>query len=632
MENQLLSLKKTLLEELETKKSIINAQKERTTYIELIEIQLEQKYYELMEKQISFYDFNKYIKSINQNIIYKYITENIEMITYRLSKEQQYNNTNPKSVEKFYIELGKLMFSLKDIKQQKNTQILIKEQQIEEINQIINNIDENGKLINPLTSNQVDILKKNAIKIYKDDKQYQNIFLAITLLNNQAIKERLTKLNAQKIRQNRKRITQPIKQTIEKNIPPTLDNNQQQIYDLAKKIIEENINIINIPNETEETYIEELKNETNITEIKTAIEIMANSENKIVLIIYGLKQKLETLKQETLEQDFKIIKTYINEFNKNIENQQEQQRIKQKQEQQLKIIYNDYLEIKDTIENEVIFEELTNIQIKSLESLGDIKDESEDILKDIEETLKKVELNVEFLILYNKYKEIQNQLKEYEEFEEILEPQEKQKQIEQIIKEYKKYENIKNNYLQKEQIENTKQEEKEENILLYLTDENDITYAQKQIEDGKQFSEIDYYQLKQLIRELKENNFSYIHAVAKKVKPYEPDYKKKRLSQGEMRLIFIPLSNKPLETEKKVYLVICAGTKTETNNAPIYDAANHLKRKVIEFTDAYKEQISKKTKQEKLAFIEKNKQIEQTLLNNVDPTKSGKLGGKSNGK
>ena len=99
-----------------------------------------------------------------------------------------------------------------------------------------------------------------------------------------------------------------------------------------------------------------------------------------------------------------------------------------------------------------------------------------------------------------------------------------------------------------------------------------------------------------------------------------------------MRLIFIPLSNKPLETEKKVYLVICAGTKTETNNAPIYDAANHLKRKVIEFTDAYKEQISKKTKQEKLAFIEKNKQIEQTLLNNVDPTKSGKLGGKSNGK
>lgn len=593
MENYLLKIKQALLEEKEIKTTIIRNQSDRCKYIDIIIEELENNFNKLMDKTITFEDFLKYIDNINPEIIF---TTNTQKIKYTIKKilratpEEKYP-----LIKQFYNELAFLTNYLKKIDQSKKTQILLKEQELEKVIEHIDNINDEGNFIHPINENTIDELKK--IPCLMQIFTYENtpkIYLEISQKNIKAIKKQLEKIAAKKQ-------------------PEIKKDDDKTIYGTAKQILKENINKVGTLTETEKDYLEDLKNITNINEIEVAIELMQSQESSLRLIIYGLKNAIEQTNPKIIELYITLYKKYKVtdiKINKHLED-----------------LINNFKELKEN--NDDLFSDLTKKQKLQLESFATIDNVDEKTLQEIDDTLKQDELNLEFLLLYNKYKKIIQKIDEYEEFEEILEDDEKIKELKSILNEYKKYEEIKEKYVERTKLDQQlDKKEDNDNILLFLTDENNISYAQKHIEAEKQFGEAEANSIKQLLKELKTNNSTYIHTIAKKVKPDDSEYKRKRLAQGKTRLIFIQVSNKPLDTEKPVYLVITAGIKTDTLQAPVYIEANHLKPKVLEYIDKYTNNITNLTPEEKEHFIKYNKKLEQDLIESM--TTMEKSGGKSN--
>lgn len=591
MENYLLKIKKALLEEKAIKQTIIRNQTTRCDYISTIIKELEDNFDKLMGREITLQDYLNYIESIDNNIVFDKSTEKLK---YTI-KSIMYKEDKAYAVKQFYNELALLTNYLKKIYQSKKTQILLKEQELEKESEHIENIDDEGNFIHPINENVIDELRKIPclMQIFNYNTTAQ-IYLEISQKNTTAIKKQL------------KRIAQR-KQQEQKDTNIT-------IYENAKNIIANTLENIGSLTDTENEYLEELKKITNIDEIQTAIELMPSKESSLRLIIYGLKNAIET------KQNTKVIEQYIKLYN--------QYKITEKIEnKELDTLYEKYIELKENDDD--LFDDLTEQQKLQLKSFETIDTLDEKIIQDIDNTLQQYELNVEYLLLYNKHNKIKNKIEDFEELEEILDDNEKIKELKSIISEYEKYEEIKEKYIERTKLDQQLEDEEDDNnILLFLTDENDQTYAQKHIESEKQFGEAEANSIKQLLKELKTNNSTYIHTIAKKVKPDDSDYKRKRLAQGKTRLIFIQVSNIPLDTEKPVYLVITAGIKTDTLQAPVYIEANHLKSKVLEYIDKYTNNIANLTPEEKEHFIKYNKKLEQNLIESM--TTMEKSGGKSN--
>ena len=591
MENYLLKIKKTLLEEIAIKKTIIRNQTTRCEYISILIKELEDNFNKLMEGEITLQNYLNHIENIDSDIVFETSTEKLR---YTI-KNIMHKEDKTYAVKQFYNELALLISYLKKIDQSKKTQILLKEQELEKITEHIDNIDDEGNFIHPINENTINELRNFPclMQIFN----YENtakIYLEISQKNTKAIKKQLEKI-------------------AQKKQPEIIRSNDKTIYGTAKQIIKENLDKIGTLTETEKDYLEDLKNITELREITTAIELMQSQESSLRLVIYGLKNAIE-------QTNPKIIELYINLYNK-------YKTINKTENKDLENLTNKFKELKEN--NEDFFNDLTEqqkLQLQAFENIDNIDDKT---LQEIDDTLKQYELNVEFLLLYNKYKRLTTKIEDYEEFEEILDNEEKEKELKSILNEYEKYEALKQKYIERAKLDQQLETEKNnDNILLFLTDENNITYAQKHIETDKQFGEYDANALKQLLKELKINNSTYIHTIARKVKPDDADYKRKRLSQGKTRLIFIQLSNKPLDTEKPVYLVITAGIKTETLQAPVYIEANHLKSKVLEYIDNYTNNIGNLTTEEKQNFIKNNKKLEQDLIESMATME--KSGGKSN--
>lgn len=591
MENYLLKIKKALLEEKAIKQTIIRNQTTRCEYISTLIKELEDNFDKLMGREITLQDYLNYIESIDKNIVFDKSTEKLK---YTI-KSIMYKEDKAYAVKQFYNELALLTNYLKKIYQSKKTQILLKEQELEKESEHIENIDDEGNFIHPINENVIDELRKIPclMQIFNYNTTAQ-IYLEISQKNTKAIKKQLERI-AQRKQQEPK----------DTNIT---------IYENSKNIIKNAVENIGPLTDTENEYLEELKKITNTDEIQTAIELMTSKESSLRLIIYGLKNAIET------KQNTKVIKQYIKLYN--------QYKITEKTEnKELDTLYEKYIELKENDDD--LFADLTEQQKLQLKSFETIDTLDEKIIQDIDNTLQQYELNVEYLLLYNKHNKIKNKIEDFEELEEILDDNEKIKELKSIISEYEKYEEIKEKYIERTKLDQQLEDEEDDNnILLFLTDENDQTYAQKHIESEKQFGEAEANSIKQLLKELKTNNSTYIHTIAKKVKPDDSDYKRKRLAQGKTRLIFIQVSNIPLDTEKPVYLVITAGIKTDTLQAPVYIEANHLKSRVLEYIDKYTNNIANLTKEEKEHFIKYNKKLEQNLIESM--TTMEKSGGKSN--
>ena len=592
MENYLLKIKKALLEENTIKRTIIRNQTTRCEYINILIKELEDNFNKLMAGEITLQDYLNYIKNIDPDIVF---TTSTEKLKYTI-KNIIYKEDKPYAVKQFYNELALLISYLKKISQSKKTQILLKEQELEKLTEHIDNINDEGNFIHPINENTINELRNFPclIQIFNYDDTAK-IYLEISQKNTKAIKKQLEKIAQKK--------------------QPEIKSDDKTIYGTAKQILKENLDKIGTLTETEKDYLEDLKNITNIDEITTAIELMQSQESSLRLVIYGLKNAIEQTNPKIIELYIKLYNKYKIETKTTNEN--------------LESLTNKFKELKEN--NDDFFNDLTEQQKLQLQAFENIDNVDDKTLQEIDDTLKQYELNVEFLLLYNKSKRLTTKIEDYEELEEILDDEEKEKELKSIIAEYEKYEEIKQKYIERAKLDQQLEtKENDDNILLFLTDENNLTYAQKHIETDKQFGEYDANSLKQLLKELKINNSTYIHTIAKKVKPDDADYKRKRLSQGKTRLIFIQISNKPLDTEKPVYLVITAGTKTETLQAPVYIEANHLKPKVLEYIDNYTNNIGNLTPEEKENFIKENKKLEQDLIENI--TTMEKSGGKTNAK
>lgn len=591
MENYLLKIKKILLEEKSIKYTIIKNQTTRCEYIEIITKELEDNFDKLMGQEITLHEFLKFINNINTDIIFSTSTSKIKYIIKNImtSEDKAY------AVNQFYNELSLLSNYLKKIIQSKKLQILIKEQELEKVSEHIENIDNEGNFIHPIDEKTIDELRKFPclMQLFNYETTAQ-IYLELSQKNTKAIKKQLERINQ--------------KRKIE------IKDDNITLYENAKAIITESLENIGPLTETEKEYLEDLKGITNINEIEIAANLMSSKESSLRLIVYGLKNAIET------KQDIKIIEHYIKLY-------KQYKIVNTKKNEELDKLYEKYNELKEN--NDDLFNDLTEQQKLQLESFKTIDDADEDTIQDIDDTLQKYELNVQYLLLYNKNNKIKEKIEDFEELEDILDDNEKIKELKSILNEYEKYEELKEKYIERAKSEQTNEEtENNDNILLFLTDENNKTYAQKHIESDKLFGEYEINALKQLLKELKTNNSTYIHTIAKKVKPDDSDYKRKRLSQGKTRLIFIQISNKPLNTDKPVYLVITAGTKTETLQAPVYIEANHLKSKVLEYIDKYTNKIANLTNEEKEHFINYNKKLEQDLIENISTME--KSGGKTN--
>lgn len=642
MENLILQFKKEQQFELNIENNKNARQKVRYAYINETINTLKDKFHELMELKIEFSDFLTFLKNIDNEIIYQDVLNRMikitaEIITHLNNKENENPEKLKKLIDIFYHELKYLIINLKRINHGKYTKILLLDQSIEEITKSIELIDNNGEFSEPInTKTLVSLLKQ--IKYSKIN--IMELMQEITIKNNKAIRNQLARQNAIKIRE-RKQAKRKLKvTTTESTFNTTLLNEEQkQIYNNAKQIIETELNKLEPINKIEESFISDLYLMTNLDEIKLTIELMSDNYSSLKLIIYGLKHKLDTLSEKNLEQNLHIIKEYLKHYKdyKNKIKEEQEENLKNQEEIEKLSIELDKIINEITEDHENIIEKLTDNQLNILLSLQDIDANTDDeTLNQINETLKKVDLNVEFLIFYNIHKELYKNISHYNELNSIYKITEKLKKIKEIIKEYENYTNAKDNYIETveydeelNEIDQKQATNQNQNIVLYLTDNNQITFAEKYIKDYDALSQTEYNAVLELINKLKTHNSTYIHTIAKNVLPKDENYKKRRLRKGNIRLVFYQINNKVLNTDKPVFLIITAGKKFSLSS-PIYDQANHLKSKVLEFIKNYTNTLNNTDEQKIETFLNEQKHIETTFLENIPPTNEStkKAGGR----
>ena len=630
MDNILLNVKKSLLEELNTKIEKKKIQEKRNTYIVKIITEIEKKFYDLMNFKIELSELKKYIGSLDKSIIFSDKTNRI----YKLLDKIPDNNFSSKDIEAFYIELQRFVKILHELKHDKERYILSKEEQIDKLKEIIGKIDDSGYFILPVDIHYIQRLEyymKSLKSKYLSDDLINYFYREITIKNNMAIKKYITLKNARIIKQNRNKVKSY--KTKPQNKDFSLEEKYQVIYDKAKKISDENRELLENLTDIERDYLDDINSISDIDEIKTCVELMADSESSIRLIISALEEKINKITNDNIEQSFKIIEEYIKLYDvyldkiqqENIENEKNK---KEQKKDEIKLIelQNAIDHIKEVIcdDNDDLFSELTDKQIRNLDSFSEIDDEAN--IDSINKTLSNLDLNFEFLLMYNNFKKLSSHIDEYDEFRQLLDVKENINILNRIIQLFEKYNKIKQSYIEEKRSETNKDENTgkkipDDNILIYLTDDNGITYLEKQVKSASQFLMEEYSTLLDLISDLKKSDSNSIHLMSDKVVPKSgerySDYKKRRLSQNNQRLVYMSLSKKILKTDKSVYLVITGGTKTETKNAPVYNMANHLKSRVLEFIKKF--ESLNMSEEEIMTYLDAQSKIEKQLFTDIKP-------------
>ena len=618
----ILQLKEKLQSNIKIKTNIISQDVDRTKYIQETIDTLEQKYYALMDFKISFDEFLKYLLSINNEIIFRPELNNIINATNKIKYAMNNDTNNIISLkENFDVELFVFVKRLKKLKEQKNIKMSLYEQIIEKTKKIVNNISEDGSFKQPLDE-EAKALVLEQLKYLKCDKL--EFLKELLLEDTNAIKRALARKNYKK--------TKSIiinKQT--PNKPIFTNNDDKELFEKAIQIIKNEDELIKTINEDEEIYIEELYNLTNKEEIKNTIEIMNSTESSIKLIVLGINNIIEKTSNENIEQNKDLIKYYIELYEKyNKKREQEQEYIKIYKEEYIKL-HSKFEEIYEEIEEDYknIFEKLSETQKNII--LGceiNVEELNDRTISDYDNTLKKVGLDIQFLLLYNTYKNIKKLIEEYKENENEINILKKIDSLKEIIQLYEKYSKAKQNYVEsmqtrvpedEEQIETQKEDK---NIVLYLTEDGEITYAQRFIENNEKINSTEFKQLLELIYKLKNDNLQLIHAQAKDVKeqdnkkPKKGMHYKRRLRDGSMRLIFYQIDNSIFEG-KHVFLIVIGGKK-QSDDTEIYKQANRLNGIIESFIEEF-EKLKNASEQEKQQFIEKHKKIEKTFLDSIAP-------------
>lgn len=218
MNNYLLEIRKSLIEELEQKRNYIKMRANSCTYINTEINKLKENFYKLMEKEITLEDFKKDIEEIDKRYIFESTTQPTLKTIDQISK---YKN-NPLYAQNFYNNLNILNKYLKSIIQNKETQILLKEQEIDTLNEFINNINEDGSLKYHLSDKNIEELKKiPCLSTIMSKENLPQILFEIALKNLDTQKKQLEKLE-----QKQQKAPKPITKPKESNI---------NIYEQAKK-------------------------------------------------------------------------------------------------------------------------------------------------------------------------------------------------------------------------------------------------------------------------------------------------------------------------------------------------------------------------------------------------------------
>ena len=641
MDNILLNIKKDLLEELKNKNAKKAAQDERIVYINNVINEIEKKFFELMKFKIQFSDFKNFIGSLDTSIIFSSNSNRLFGLLNNISD----NSVSSDDVEKIYIELSRFVNVLKRLQNSKEKYNLRMEEEIDNIREVVDKIDDKGDLVSPVDVKFIEkliSLKKYFYQEYFSGDSVNYFYREITIKNNAAIKRYNTLRNARRIQENRKGNTSSSNKAVK---TPSLDKAHQLIYDKAKKIVSENSQFIGNLTDIEKDYLDELNDITDSGEIKTCIELMSDSESSLRLIINSLNDKINKITSNNDKQFFSLIGEYIKlyeifaeKYQKECLENEKKRKIQEKDEKHLFELEELFGQINESIkeDKEALFDKLDDNQVKNLSSFSDITDDID--IELVDKTLSKSGLNFNFLLLYNNFMKINEYIDEYYELNELLEINDKINRLERIAELYEKYNRIKRNFvdeknLEKDDNESVNEKNNGNNILIYLVDDSEITYVERQVESQDQFLDVDYTNLLSLISDVKSLDPNVIHLGSEKVKPKSgyryTDYKKRRLSRSNQRLIYIPLSKKVLKTDRPVYLVITGGTKTESKNAPVYSLANNLQNKVLDFIRKFNS--LNMTEEEIQAYLDSQRKIEEHLLDSIKP-KNLTRGGIQNGK
>ena len=579
-------------------------------------IDLENAFYALHEAK----DCNTYIsaldellKLINNNKIirqedYKYICISIKNI--KIAIDSKKNEDIKKFSEALFKNIYIIVTNLKQKRKEEEKRIITLKEIITRLNNIIENINEEGEFKYPPDEMLIDIITNQMI--HHTNLDTIELLHEITIKQQNAINREKAKKTAKLIQERRKKTKKQTKQ-IEQPTTPQMNDEQQQVYNEAKKIIEKELENIQEPDELEILFIKELYNENlTIEQLNSTIKDANSNECSLKFIIYGMQFQINNLNNANMQDNINLIKEYINLYKKYIKKINDEKQIidnlnneLKKLEEQIKSII---LEFEDYKEETI--EKLTNTQKQLLLSFYEIElTTDEKTKKEIDETLKKANLNIEFLLFYNSYKTIEiliNQLKtrsidktNEEDLKNTI------NLIKQIIKASEILIKAKEEYINQsnENEHENKSENQEENIILYLQDENGKTYGETRINGDTTINNTDHNALEYLEKMIKTYNSTQISMKSAPVLPKSDDYKKRRIKQGKMRIVFIILAKEIIKSDKDVYLIITAGKKNSDSHE-IYEETNYLKSKVLNFIEKYKE-LQNASQEEIMEFIKK---------------------------
>lgn len=597
MDSLLLMYKKELVEEISIKENIVHQQLEKRDYISNILEELEDKFYDLMEQKIDLEDYLDYLENIDNSFIF-------ESVLHNLIKQVKININNSNYMNRFYNELYNLTLYLRKVVNSKNTDILLKQQQIGKLRKIVENISIDGDFINPISEELVSDLIQETRSVKCD---IIDLMREINLKNNIAIKRSLARQHATEIRNFRKKEFKSDVQEL-KNEILNLSNDEREIFERAKEIVKKDMP--DTITEEESLFIKDLYSAKKVDDIENILCLMNSDFSSLNLIVLGLKHQIESSQGN---KNLDLIKIYIDLYNKYIG---KIDKLNEKNKKNQEIFYGLLQEFDDIVkvideDTEDIIKKLTDRQLTQLESFKGIQINDEN-KEQLNSTLKTVDLSVEFLLFYVDYNELNSMISSFNRTDSNSENIERIKKFLQL---YDHYKNAKQNYIDCEECTMSEDMNVDENIVLYLTDDDNVTYVQRQIETDESLNQAEYNALTSLIQKIKVCNSAYIQLASNKVSPYTRDYKKRRLKQQNIRLIFIQVNRKLTNSNKNIIVVITAGKKSDSKNAPIYSMANHLKEKVIQ----YIHKLETLSDEEIQIIINNQKQIEEQLLYSISP-------------
>lgn len=557
-------------------------------------------YFALLEKKISLIDFEKFIKTDVRKVIFD---NKLTFIIETLAKLKEGQNLSF-YFERFNNNICYLISDLNTHLYDKERNIISLEYEIIKRKNLLSKIDSTGKLTKPLDLDDFELINNF---IEQADTSKIELLTEINLENAKAIERQIyTKKKKKKI---------PTVLQSEQEKPKQLSQDQKNIYEQAKTII--NNQNINELTQIEKTYTDLLNEITSLKEFNELLEISDENEIKEKLIIIYMNSIINNITNENIIEKIEILKECITIYKKiQMDLQEEIEERKKKQAH-----FNSEIKKFEQICNEIddddeIIQSLTQKQINYLESfknnVNKINNDKE--LKDeIDDTLKNVDLNITFLLLYEIITKLQKNIIEFKEDPTIN----NHKLLNNIIQLYNLYKEAKENYIKSTEKTIEKDNTRKENILIYLTNEN-ITYAEDYILDSSNFNPNDVEGLIETLNHLRINTPSVIHAKARKVKPETKNCKKRRYRQSDYRIIYSQINQEIINSDSPVFLIITAGIK-DNNDDKIYRYTNSHTKEIDAFLEKYNK--LKNNPKEIKAFLEKNKQIEKELFEHLNQIK-----------